>query len=449
MLTRLLNRDGSLDMSFYDLNTTLPNLCRAMGEIQESYTNETDREVARRAGVLDASGKVHSLKKFVMTQGSVEAILSAWKIEKQTQKTDRSFSEFLDERFKTALTFEEYSKEDRILAAKILASRGFLLTLDAKELGLPEDIFTLNTIKAMRGEEAVADLKEQSGKIKHLTLKEVALLDPFDKRLESIRKQAEGLLSEGSGETDPFLSVLEKRRRKLFGLEKREESILSATYTYRDPQTGQPGTPETITLDIEQKLTEFTALYQQTNINLPPDFEETVKDIWDRNQTEITQAIEEQGFNELLLIPGHLSLPDLAEKMKMANGNYESDNFKAGGSFAGAQSQNTDQPRLVLVHRAQNLKDRPELKATLNIKGEDVYLANTPTLADYLIFQRKYFAETGHHLDEDGWTWLATHSGTRLVYAYWGPADGRLYVGAGSPADRVGYLGARPSRSFF
>ena len=86
MLSRLLNRDGSLDMSFYDLNTTLPNLCRVMAEIQESYTNETDKEVARRAGAMDASGKVYSLKKFVMTQGSVEAILSAYLIEKKNGK---------------------------------------------------------------------------------------------------------------------------------------------------------------------------------------------------------------------------------------------------------------------------------------------------------------------------------------------------------------------------
>lgn len=57
-----MNRDGSLDMSFYDLNTTLPNLCKVMAEIQESYTNETDKEVARRAGSMDVSGKVYSLK---------------------------------------------------------------------------------------------------------------------------------------------------------------------------------------------------------------------------------------------------------------------------------------------------------------------------------------------------------------------------------------------------
>ena len=62
-----------------------------------------------------------------MTQGSVEAILSAYLIEKKNGKKERTFAEFLDERFKTALTFKEYSKEDRILVAKILASKDFYL----------------------------------------------------------------------------------------------------------------------------------------------------------------------------------------------------------------------------------------------------------------------------------------------------------------------------------
>jgi len=223
ILARLLNRDDSLDMSYYDLNTTLPNFCKVMRDIQESYTNETNKEVARKAGVMDASGKVYSLKKFVMTQGSVEAILSSWLVEKQTGKNDKTFAEFLDERFKTALTFKEYSKEDRILVAKILASQGFLLTLTAKELDLPDDIFTFNTIKAMRGEEAVEDLKSKSGDIKHLTLKEVAELDPFHKRADLLKGKAEALLGEEVGERDPFLNGLNKRVKKLFGKEKKDQ----------------------------------------------------------------------------------------------------------------------------------------------------------------------------------------------------------------------------------
>jgi len=135
--------------------------------------------------------------------------------------------------------------------------------------------------------------------------------------------------------------------------------------------------------------------------------------------------------------------------MKMENGNWESANFTAGGSFAGAISQNVDKPRIILVHRTQNLKDRPELKKTLNIKGQDVKMDQALTLEDYLIFAKKYFEETGKHLDEDGWTWLTTKSGARLVYSHWAPDSHRLYVYAGDLGFQFGHLGVRPSRCFF
>jgi hypothetical protein len=415
-----------------------------MSEIQESYTNETDKGVARRAGAMDASGKVYSLKKFVMTQGSVEAILSAYLIEKQTGKQERSFAEFLDERFKTALTFKEYSKEDRILVAKILASKGFLLTLTAKDLDLPEDIFKLNTIKAMRGDEAVEELRKESGAVKHLTLKEIAELDPFHKRAELLKGKAEALLSGETNERDPFLNSLNKRMEKIYGKEKKSQTPeISASYTHPD------GKKETITLDLEAKFQEFLSFYQKTKVDLPPDFENTIRDIWNNNQTEIEQAIEQNGFDEMLIIPGSIPLTDLAEKTKMENGNWESDNFKAGGSFAGAVSQNVDKPRLVLVHKTQELTERPELASTLNIKGQDVKLDQTLTLEDYLVFQRKYFEETGKHLDEKKYVWLATKSGTRLVHSRWNPAHRKLDVYAVDLGYQGGNLGVRPSRCFF
>ncbi len=224
---RLLNKDGSMDMSFYDLRVTLPNLCRVMAEIQESYVNETNKDVAKNAGAEDASGKVHSLKKFVMTQGSVEAILSAWNIERQMGNKKRSFAEFLDERFKTALTFKEYSKEDRILAAKILAAKGFLLTLSAKELDLPADVFDFNVAKVMREKNAIKDLREQSGDVKHLSLKEIADIDPFGKKTEILRKRAGKFLGqegdeggeEEKGEENDFIKGIRDRLKNLENLD--------------------------------------------------------------------------------------------------------------------------------------------------------------------------------------------------------------------------------------
>jgi len=392
---------------------------------------------------LDASGKAYSLKKFVMTQGSVEAILSSWIVERQTGKQERSFSEFLDERFKTALTFKEYPKEDRILAAKILASKGFLLTLTAKDLDLPEDIFKLNTIKSMRGEDAAEELKEKSGAVKHLNLKEVAEFDPFEKRAELLKSLAEGLLGE-ENKKDSFLNNLNKKMSKVFGKEKKNKtSEIRAEYTRPD------GKQETITLDLEAKLEDFLSFYQNTRVDLPPDFEDSIRDVWERNQTEMEQAIEQNGFDDVLIIPGNIPLTELKDKMTMESGYYTGSNFDKGGGFAGAVSQNADKSRLILVHKTQNLKDRPELKKTLNIKGKDVKLDEALTLEDYLVFQKKYFEETGNHLDEDGWTWLATKSGARLVNSSWHPGARRLHVHAADLAHRIGDLGVRPSRCFF
>jgi len=454
MLSRLLNRDGSLDMSFYDLNSTLPDLCKVMAEIQESYTNETDKEVARRAGAMDASGKAYSLKKFVMTQGSVEAILSSWIVERQTEKQERSFSEFLDERFKTSLTFKEYPKEDRILAAKILASKGFLLTLTAKDLDLPEDIFKLNTIKSMRGEDAAEELKEKSGAIKHLNLKEVAELDPFGKRAELLKSLAEGLLGE-ENKKDSFLNNLNKKMSKFFGKEKKNKnSEIRAEYTRPD------GKVETLTLDLEAKLQDFLSFYQTTKVDLPPDFEDAIRDIWERNQTEMEQAIEQNGFDDMLIIPGNIPLADLAEKMKMESGYYF---YQIKKDFSDVKSQNTDKPRIILFHHSDSLPEIAEktgLDIHLNITGAEalkLYEANPlnylATLEDAIVLERKYFEDTGKHMSDykkKSTQWLpGSGAGARLVHSCCDPGARKLAVHANDLATQHGHLGVRPSRCFF
>ena len=447
MLARLMNKDGSIDMSFYDLNTTLPNLCKVMSEIQESYTNETNKDLAKNVGAMDASGKFHSLKKFVMTQGSVEAIFSSWIIEKLTKKETVSFSEFLDQRFKTALTFDEYSKEDRILAAKILASKGFLTTLSAEELNLPEDIFKFNAIKSLRGEDATEELRNKSGDVKHLSLKEVAELDPFNKREELLRKKAEALLEDGlDSSKDEFLGDFGQRFEKIYGKDKKSQTEeIETTYTFTN-QDGQIEKTEQITLNIEQKLNEYISFYKTHNLEIPDNFEEDIKDIWEANIDDIKEQIEAHGFNEILLIPPTTDLPDLAEKMKETK-YWESDNFKQGGSFEKAQSQNQDKTRIILTHKAQNMEDHPEFTKTLNTKGQDVPLDKTLSFEEYLILSKKYFEETGHHLDEDGYTWLATKSGARFVYSGWG-LDDKREVRAIDFSGHDDDLGFRSSRSY-
>ncbi len=186
MLARLMNSDGSVDMSWRDLNETLPRLCEAMEEVQVAYTGELRSETGRLIGEAGAAGKARGLKKLVMTQGTVEAILEDWKVERE-QKSEVSFAEHIDSRLKVGLTFEEYSLEDRILAAKLFAAKGFLRTLTPAELGLPSDIFNFEAAKRLRGDEKartemIQELSEESKKEKHISLKELADLDPFGVR---------------------------------------------------------------------------------------------------------------------------------------------------------------------------------------------------------------------------------------------------------------------------
>lgn len=223
MLARLMNKDGSADMSYYDLNETLPKFAEAIAEIQIAYTDKESDVTARLTGTKDASGKTGSLKKLVLTQGTVENIIDAWKIDKETNKSNLSFVEFLDSRLKRVLTFEEYSEKDRILAAKILASKGFLRTLSAKDLNLPQEIFAVDAIKKLRGEEAAAKTKSKSADVKRVPLKELADLDPFGKRQKKAAEQAMRFLAESrekskkaAGEArEEFTELINREQEKL------------------------------------------------------------------------------------------------------------------------------------------------------------------------------------------------------------------------------------------
>ena len=232
ILARLLNRDGTLDMSYYDVNTTLKSLCEAMEEIQKSYVGETDPERAKKLGEVSANNKFHSFEKFVMTQRSIEAILSLWDIEK-LRKDRKTFAEFIDDRLMTALNFKEFSEKDRILAAKIFASRGFLTGVNPEELGVPDSqaVLKLNTKRASGVEEAVEELQLESGLVKHLTLKEVAELDPFNQRAQLLRNQAEALLGVENNEPGDDFSLALKRKLKGKSANKQENLDLETLKT--------------------------------------------------------------------------------------------------------------------------------------------------------------------------------------------------------------------------
>ena len=212
MLTRLMERDGSINMSWYDLNHTLPKLCEAMTEIQMAYTDKESEETARLTQTMDAGGKRPGLKKLVLTQGTIENIIDAWKIDKSLNLEHSSFAEFLNKRLQTGLTFKEYPEADRILAAKILASKGFLRTLSEKDLALPEK--TLDFDKTAReNQEKIKEATDSSSKEIRISIKELSELDPWNKRGQAVVGRARDFLpseesqNTESGESSPAQSL--------------------------------------------------------------------------------------------------------------------------------------------------------------------------------------------------------------------------------------------------
>ena len=209
------------------------------------------------------------------------------------------------------------------------------------------------------------------------------------------------------------------------------------------------GGAETIEISMEQKLIEFRTFYEQHGIPLTEGFEFSMKGIWTRNAREIHKAIRNKGFNDILLIPGNLSLPELHAKMTDTYApTLEGVNFREGGSFAPAKSVDTDKHRIVLVHKLQNLQQNPKLYKLFLVPPNSVKLKEALTLEDYLIFQRIYFEETQKHLDTLGQNWVATMSGGRLVYCVW--KNGKLEVNA-CDLDFKNYssTGVRPTQSFY
>jgi len=228
--------------------------------------------------------------------------------------------------------------------------------------------------------------------------------------------------------------------------------------------------------NFEAQLERFTSFYSSHNIDIPSDFESTLRDIWNKHQVEIKEAIEQQGFDEILFIPPY-DTKDINDKTTAdyvdTNGNktetWQSENFKQGGSFEGLHDTRSG-TRIVLTHKAENL-NTPLLLATKNKSIYDLCNATTDqekahidelintkqplpleglTFGEYLIADRLHFKETGQHLDyRSSWTWLpASYSGSRVVGSSWNPGFSRVHVFADVPGDRDGHLGFRASRVF-
>jgi hypothetical protein len=247
-------------------------------------------------------------------------------------------------------------------------------------------------------------------------------------------------------------------------------------YTYTNPET-KTEYQEDIHIDIEQQIQEHIAFYNQTNIDLPPNFQETALDIWNRNYAEIQSQIEQFGFNGVLIVPGNVPLGELANKMKLPDtvkpqtptknqvidGYYLGDNFIDAGGFETCISTDTDKPRIILYHK----KTLPEIQGQngvdvhLGIKAEkaqELYDKNPShylgTIEDLIILERKHHDETDTHIldwNKKSGTWLPgtkQQGSTRFVDCNWNPDASALFVDAVVALLSNSALGCRPSRYF-
>ena len=151
-------------------------------------------------------------------------------------------------------------------------------------------------------------------------------------------------------------------------------------------------------------------------------------------------------------MPANLSIVDISKSMKMSNGYYDyikSNSIVNDLSGISLMSTGVDKVRIILVHKAQNIVDYPELAQTRGKKAQDLVEEESLSLEDYIIFQNKYNKETHKYLDEVGWTWLLrTKSGSRFVYSFWHPDVGRLNIDASGAGFSIPDAGCRASRYF-
>jgi len=186
MLARLLDKKGNITLSYEDLQDTLPRFVSAIKEVQIAYAGVLPYDEAEKLGAIDkANEKIQGLKKFVMSQRSIEAIISRWNVE-EARDNDTDFKNFLDDALQTGITFKEYPEADRALVAKIFASKGFLKTKSESDLGLKA-----GSLKGLLAQSEYEEAKKRT-----LSIKDVAELDPFNVRKSKAQEDAESFVKE-------------------------------------------------------------------------------------------------------------------------------------------------------------------------------------------------------------------------------------------------------------
>lgn len=300
------------------------------------------------------------------------------------------------------------------------------------------------------------------------------------KEVESLRKNLEEAIDSKDEAAQKELAAklrvalvkglaINKEVSKELGLEVELGPIptILTEFKYKD-ERGEEKT-EKIKIDFNKKLNYSLEFYERYFVDLPPDFSETMRDIWAKNIDEIEKVVTEKGFDEILLVPAGISPGEFFEK---ANKIDTSGRLSVGhnfwyctdDNFASVVAENM-KPKIVLIHksRCQNLLDRPDLALTMNKTCQSfIDQGENLTLTDYLIFEEQYAETTGKQLESSCWLPGSAINETEKrrnpnlggIYIEWKrggnyPLRGRDDIDTANSNIPLEKVGCRLSRSFF
>jgi hypothetical protein len=200
----------------------------------------------------------------------------------------------LDQRLKTTLTFEEYPLADRVLAAKILASKGLLRTVTPADINLPNDVFNFDAAKKLReNKEAIQNLVSESSDETHISLKELADLDPFNRRTVKTKDiAAEFGISPEPEEQEPSPESQEQHDQFLLDTFENNWSYNQEQFDLAK-QNLKPEiiSPNNLDWDSRRQDTDATKSGQYTlNPEVPPGFESKKVFIPDRTELKALEG---------------------------------------------------------------------------------------------------------------------------------------------------------------
>src|SRR3989344_5417651 len=182
---------------------------------------------------------------------------------------------------------------------------------------------------------------------------------------------------------------------------------------------------EIATLDLENTLERYLALYKDRKVKIIKDFATRIRELWEKHRRKIEQTALRLHYNAIAVIPGNLNLPEFHEQMTQGyKPTWESDNFKGGGSWPG----------------------RKRFQGQITINGQQKTFDGL-SVEDYLAIQAEVHSKTKCHLDTKTGTWLIrSFCGGLVPELYWDVAS--LCPDAYEPDYAYVILAPRPAEVF-